>query len=107
MSKLFAFFTVGFVLIALLQSSDAFGQGVEEIDIVISGGRIVDGTGAPWYVADIGIKDGEIVRIGRLEDVESPKRIDAKGLVVAPGFIDMMGQTASPMLDNPESAKIF
>ena len=80
------------------------GHWQERVDAVISGGRIVDGTGSPWYVADIGIKDGKIARIGRLDDVEADQRIDAKGLVVAPGFIDMMGQTASPMLKDADSA---
>ena len=75
-----------------------------KIDIVIKGGRVVDGTGAPWYVADVGINDGRIVKIGRIAADEADTVIDATGLVVAPGFIDMMGQTASPMLDDPTTA---
>ncbi len=74
------------------------------LDIVIKGGRIVDGTGAPWYVADVAIDDGKIVRIGEIEPGEGELVIDAAGLVVAPGFIDMMGQTASPMIDKPATA---
>lgn len=73
-------------------------------DVVIRGGRIVDGTGAPSYIADLGIADGKIVRIGRLADVNADVVIDADGLIVAPGFIDMMGQTASPMVENPKTA---
>lgn len=76
----------------------------EGFDVIISGGRIVDGTGAPWYIADLGIRDGKIVRIGRLAGVEAAKRIGAEGLIVAPGFIDMMGQTASPMIDEAQTA---
>ncbi|MFO0904400.1 MAG: serine hydrolase [Pirellulales bacterium] len=71
-------------------------------EVVLRGGRIVDGTGAPWYVADIGIREGRIAAIGRLPD--GVRTIDARGLVVAPGFIDMMGQTASLLLDNPGAA---
>ncbi len=71
-------------------------------DIIIKHGRIVDGTGAPWYVADVGIKDGRIVKIGRLGDAKVARKIDASGLIVAPGFIDMMGQTATPMIEKPE-----
>ena len=78
-------------------------NAAERFDLVIKGGRIVDGTGAAWYVADIGIRDGKIVRIGRVEG-NADRVIDAAGLVVAPGFIDMMGQTASPMLEAPEAA---
>jgi N-acyl-D-amino-acid deacylase len=73
-------------------------------DVVIRGGRIVDGTGAPWYVADVGIADGRIIRIGRIADTEGKTILDATGLVVAPGFIDMMGQTASPMIDDAKTA---
>src|SRR5690349_13265715 len=73
-------------------------------DLVIQHGRIVDGTGAPWYIADIGIRDGKIARIGRIDAASANRTIDATGLVVAPGFIDMMGQTASPMLEDPATA---
>lgn len=76
----------------------------DHFDLIILNGRIVDGTGAPWYVGDVGISDGKIRKIGRLKDAVGRKIIDATGLTVAPGFIDMMGQTATPMLANPESA---
>lgn len=73
-------------------------------DLIIRQGRVVDGSGAPWYVADIGIRGGTIVAIGRLPSESAVEVIDATGLIVAPGFIDMMGQTASPLLDDPETA---
>ncbi|MEM9656991.1 MAG: serine hydrolase [Planctomycetota bacterium] len=75
-----------------------------QLDLVIKGGRIVDGAGAPWYRGDVGIDDGLIVRIGRLSEVSAIEEIDAEGLVVAPGFVDMMGQTATPLLEDPQSA---
>lgn len=75
-----------------------------KLDIVIRGGRVVDGTGAPWYLADVGIDDGRIVRIGNIPAGDAETIIEAAGLTVAPGFIDMMGQTASPMLDDPKTA---
>ena len=59
-----------------------------DYDLVIAGGKVVDGTGAPAVTADIAIKDGRIVRIGEVSDAAAP-RIDARGLVVAPGFIDV------------------
>jgi N-acyl-D-amino-acid deacylase len=80
------------------------GQTAEPFDVVIRGGRVVDGTGAPWYVADVGIRSGKIAKIGRIEASDGKRSIDAQGLIVAPGFIDMMGQTATPMLDDPASA---
>ncbi|MCB9873374.1 MAG: serine hydrolase [Planctomycetaceae bacterium] len=75
-----------------------------KFDLVLQGGRIVDGTGAPWYVADVGIRGGTIAKIGHIATSDSKTVIDASGLIVAPGFIDMMGQTATPMLDDPKTA---
>lgn len=73
-------------------------------DVVIHGGRIVDGTGAPWYTGDLGIKDGKIVAIGRISPAAGRRAIDATGKVVTPGFIDMMGQTAAPFIRDPATA---
>ena len=61
----------------------------DNYDIIIANGRIVDGTGNPWYIADIGIKDGKILKIGRLTGEKSRQLIDASGKVVSPGFIDI------------------
>jgi N-acyl-D-aspartate/D-glutamate deacylase len=70
-------------------------------DVILSGGRIVDGTGAPGFSADLAIRDGRIAAIGRLRGQASKRTIDVTGQVVAPGFIDMMGQTGFPFLRNP------
>jgi len=76
----------------------------QPFDVVIKGGRVVDGTGSPWYVADIGVRSGKIAKIGRIDAAAGQRTIDATGLFVAPGFIDMMGQTATPMLTDPASS---
>jgi N-acyl-D-amino-acid deacylase len=63
-------------------------------DVVITGGRVVDGTGNPWFIGDVGIVGDRIVQVtpaGALSRANAKTRIDAKGMVVAPGFIDMMG----------------
>jgi len=60
-----------------------------EFDLVIKNGKIVDGTGNPWFKADIGIKNGKIVKIGRIDESQGQEVINAENLVVAPGFIDM------------------
>ncbi len=73
-------------------------------DLIITNARIVDGTGAPWFLADMAIANGRIAAIGRIAPAQGKRAIDATGLVVAPGFIDMMGQTATPFLENPNSA---
>src|SRR6185312_10220181 len=70
-------------------------------------GHIIDGTGSPWYAADIGIREGKIAAIGHLPGAAT-RRIDAHGMVVAPGFIDMLGQSELTILVNPHlPSKIF
>src|SRR5579871_5827757 len=82
-----------------------FGQ---DFDVVIHHGHIIDGTGSPWYAGDIGISDGRIAAIGRIEADGAKATIDAQGMVVAPGFIDMLGQSELTILVNPHlPSKIF
>ena len=99
-------YRLSLLLVALLLFADREMTGAENLpfDIVLQKGRIVDGSGAPWYVADVGIRDGKIAKIGHIAAEEAATLIDASGLIVAPGFIDMMGQTATPMLDDPKTA---
>lgn len=61
----------------------------QDYDLLIRNGRVVDGTGNAWYFADIGVKDGRIAAMGRLTDKTAARTIDARGLIVAPGFIDI------------------
>jgi N-acyl-D-aspartate/D-glutamate deacylase len=91
-------------VVSLLIAACSTISAAEEFDLVLRGGRIVDGTGAPWYHGDIAIRDGKIVGLDRLPQTKARRTIDASGLVVAPGFIDMMGQTASPFLTDPKAA---
>ena len=63
----------------------------EPFDVVIRHGHIIDGTGSPWYAGDVGIRDGRIAAIGNLAGAPGKQTIDAHGMVVAPGFIDMLG----------------
>ena len=70
-------------------------------DVVIINGRIIDGTGSPWYSGDIGIRNGKIFTIGNLTDAPRSRTIDAEGKVVAPGFIDMLGQSELTILVDP------
>lgn len=77
-------------------------------DLLIRDGRIIDGTGSPWYSGDIALRDGRIAAIGSLIDVRARQTIDAKRLVVAPGFIDMLGQSELSILVNPRlPSKIY
>ncbi len=80
----------------------------QQYDLAIRNGHIIDGTGSPWYGADIGIKNGRIVKIGLIDPASAAKTIDAHGLVVAPGFIDMLGQSELTILVDPHlPSKIF
>lgn len=90
--------------LGLLGTSSAVPAQAPRYDVVIHGGRIVDGTGAPWYWGDIGILDGRIAAIGRIAPALGRKSVDATGRTVTPGFIDMMGQTAAPFLLDPANA---
>lgn len=76
-------------------------------DIVLQNAKIIDGTGNPWYQADIGIYREKVVAIGKLDPRLSKRTIDAAGKVVAPGFIDMLGQSEYTMfVDNRAMSKI-
>jgi N-acyl-D-amino-acid deacylase len=79
-----------------------------EYDFVITGAKIVDGTGAPWFYGDVAIRGDRIAAIGNLHDQPAKKRIDAKGLAVTPGFIDLQGQSEFyALVDNRAASKIM
>ena len=76
-------------LAAILIAYPASAQETDAFDMLIRGGRVLDGTGNPWFKADIGIRDGRIVAVGHLEGARADRVVDATGLYVAPGFIDI------------------
>jgi N-acyl-D-amino-acid deacylase len=91
---------------ALAQAAPPVGDA--PFDLIIANGHVVDGTGSPWYTADVGIRDGHIAAIGRLINAQTKRRIDAAGYVVAPGFIDMLGQSEFTILVDPRlPSKIY
>ncbi|HEV2182342.1 MAG TPA: D-aminoacylase [Candidatus Acidoferrales bacterium] len=96
---------------AARETRPALAQGGaqdREFDVVIRNGHIIDGTGSPWYAGDVGIRDGHIAAIGNLSRAQAKQVIDAAGRVVAPGFIDMLGQSEITMLVDPHvPSKIF
>ena len=80
----------------------------QTFDLVITNGHVIDGTGSPWYSGDVGIRDGKIAAIGNLTAAPRRRTIDAAGKVVAPGFIDLLGQSELTILVDPRlPSKIF
>jgi N-acyl-D-amino-acid deacylase len=73
------------LLLSMLPQSPA----EEPFDLLLTGGRVIDGTGNPWFPADVGVRDGRIVAIGKLAGRRAQRTMDVAGLVVAPGFIDL------------------
>jgi dihydroorotase/N-acyl-D-amino-acid deacylase len=92
----------------LLLSASLLAQSAPTYDILIRNGRMVDGSGNPWTYADIGVIGDRIAFIGKADaSVSAKKTIDAKGLVVAPGFIDMLGQSEiAVLIDKQAYSKI-
>ena len=88
-------------------SPAAQAPATPRFDVVIANGRVVDGTGAPWFTADVGITGDRITAIGNLSAAEAATRIDAAGQVVAPGFIDLLGQSEfNVLVDSRVASKI-
>jgi len=85
-------------LVALLATA-----APQKLDLVIERGRVVDGSGSPWFRADVGIQGDRIVRMGDLRDVPAKLRLDARDHVVAPGFIDLLGQSELNVLIDPRA----
>ena len=95
---------LSFAAVAVLLATSSFAQ---QYDTLIRNGKIVDGSGNPWFYGDLGIKGDKIVFIGHAAGVSAARTIDARGLIVAPGFIDMLGQSELNLLiDNRAVSKV-
>jgi N-acyl-D-amino-acid deacylase len=83
-----------------------YSAGAATYDVVIYNGRLIDGSGNPWLYADVAIRNDKIVKIGKIDPKSAKRSIDAKGMAVAPGFIDLHTHTDMPILadGNGESA---
>src|ERR1700688_3696100 len=96
------------VAVIALSCSSLWSAAPLSFDIVIANGHIIDGTGSPWYSGDIGIRGGRIAAIGNLSDAQRTRTIDVHDMVVAPGFIDMLGQSELTILVDPRlPSKIY
>jgi dihydroorotase/N-acyl-D-amino-acid deacylase len=98
--------TLSFLLLLALPSGLLAAEA--PFDLILEHGHVVDGTGSPWYSGDVGIRDGRIAAIGNLSQATAARRIDVAGKVVAPGFIDMLGQSELTILVEPRlPSKIY
>ncbi len=99
--------TLAFALRLPAPTVEAFQPAPISCDILFAGGRVVDGTGAPWFRADVCVAGDRIAAVGHLSNASAKRRIDASRLVIAPGFIDMMGQSEYRLLvDGRAASKI-
>lgn len=89
------------VLAAVATLAAREAAGAPPLDLVLANGRVVDGTGAPWFRADVGIRGDRIAAMGDLSKAPARQRIDVQGRIVAPGFIDMLGQSELNVLVDP------
>jgi len=101
MAKLPLTLTFLFMLVALNPTESTLQAN--RYDVLIKNGRIIDGSGRPGYMADLAINGDRIARIGKLSNATANRVIDARGLVVAPGFIDMLGQSETYLLIDPRA----
>ena len=91
-----------FAVASMVTTSSVSSQR-PEYDLIITNGAVIDGSGSPGFMADVGIKGDRIARIGNLRGAKAKREIDARGQVVAPGFIDMLGQSETFVLIDPRA----
>ena len=97
-------FTVCLTILFAAPTPDSHSRAtVPEFDLVIRNGRVIDGSGRPAFNADVAIKDDRIARIGNLRGAAAKRVVDARGQIVAPGFIDMLGQSEQYVLIDPRA----
>src|ERR1044072_3585862 len=98
--------SVSLIITAMLLVSlapNAATANAPQYDLLIRNGTIIDGSGSARYRADVAIKGDRIVRIGKIRNGTANREIDATGLVVSPGFIDMLGQSETYLLIDPRA----
>jgi N-acyl-D-amino-acid deacylase len=100
-----------FLAVAITSALSLLPLGAQDVgtyDLVIVNGRIVDGSGNPWFYGDVAIRGDRIIKVGHIGPSRAVHRIDAKGMIVAPGFIDMLGQSEFNLLIDPRAeSKVF
>src|SRR6187431_1205644 len=78
-----------------------------DCDLLITNGKIIDGTGNSWYYGNVAIKDGKIYKIGRAINLSAANTIDAKGMIIAPGFIDVHTHLEGDEVNDPNATSFI
>jgi dihydroorotase/N-acyl-D-amino-acid deacylase len=91
------------VCASIASTPDSMNAAAPDYDIIIRHGQVVDGSGRAGFTGDVAIKNDRIVRIGNLRNAKATREVDARGQVVAPGFIDMLGQSEQYVLIDPRA----
>src|SRR5207245_3874639 len=100
---------IGAVLVTVCYTLTVFAQEDQNdaYDVIIKNGRIIDGSGNPWVSGDLAIRGDRIAKIGKLNGANAKRIVDARNLIVSPGFIDMLGQSEMDLLiDNRSLSKL-
>jgi dihydroorotase/N-acyl-D-amino-acid deacylase len=103
MRLLFAFLSVALALVSLGQMKNQITAAAPDYDLIITNGTVIDGSGRSRFNADVAIKGDRIAKIGSLRGANATRTLDARGMVVAPGFIDMLGQSEQYVLIDPRA----
>src|SRR5213593_2834804 len=98
-------FHMGAAAVALLLYAAALSSQSAPYDVLIKNGHVLDGSGNPWLAADIGIRGGRIADMGRLGNAQAARVIDANGMTVAPGFIDVHSHASGGLTGNLKDAR--
>src|SRR5215510_15222905 len=103
MRSILVLFCLAAVAISLVPTTVKVDATPADYDLIIRHGRVVDGSGRAAFAADVAIKGDRIARIGNLRGAKANREIDARGQIVAPGFIDMLGQSEQYVLIDPRA----
>ena len=96
---------LGTVLVGTVAAVSLFGFQDSEYDLLLAGGQIIDGTGNPWFRGDVGVRDGRIAAIGELSEARADRIIDAEGLTIVPGFIDLHSHAGDGALQDEDARR--